>query len=43
MLLYSTQVLRQLKGPVFCFEKGVASHPHCAELSSKPADAAELT
>jgi len=29
MLLYSTQVLRKLKGTVFCFEKGLASHPYC--------------
>lgn len=39
MLLYSTRVLRQLEGAVFCREKGVASHSHCAQPSSRPADA----
>lgn len=43
MLLYSTRALRQLEGAVFCLEKGAASHSHCAQPSSRPADAAELT
>lgn len=42
MLLHSTQILGQFTGAVLCFEKGVVSHPHRAELSSKSAVAAEL-
>lgn len=42
MLLHNTQVLGQFTGAVLCFGKGVVSHPHHAELSSKSAVAAEL-
>lgn len=42
MLLHSTQVLGQFTGAVLCFEKGVVSQPHRAELSSKSAVAADL-